>query len=158
MEFRIYCDESVKDGKFFSNFYGGVLVRSRDLRRVERAINTVCEEHHFNTEIKWQKVTANYLQKYIALMDTFFDLMEADLVKVRIMFTQNANRPLNLSDEQLQNEYFILYYWSKNLVLSSGFCWDGFVAKHSGGMYALQAPTKRPIAKSRTDKTRFFDH
>jgi hypothetical protein len=110
MEYRIYCDESVKDGKFFSNFYGGVLVRSRDLRRVEKAINSVCEEHHFNSEIKWQKVTENYLTKYIALMDVFFDLMEADLVKVRIMFTQNANRPLNLSDEQLQNEYFILYY------------------------------------------------
>ncbi|TGE27700.1 DUF3800 domain-containing protein [Hymenobacter metallicola] len=110
MEYRIYCDESVKDGKFFSNFYGGVLVRSRDLKRVEKAINKVCDDHHFNTEIKWQKVTANYLDKYIALMDTFFDLMEADLVKVRIMFTQNANRPLNLSDEQLQNEYFILYY------------------------------------------------
>ena len=35
MEYQIFCDESVKRGKYFSNFYGGVLVNSRDLRRVE---------------------------------------------------------------------------------------------------------------------------
>ena len=33
-EFVIYTDESVKDGKFFSNFYGGALIRSSDLSDV----------------------------------------------------------------------------------------------------------------------------
>ena len=37
-EFVIYTDESDKDGKFFSNFYGGVLVRSTDLNDVINAL------------------------------------------------------------------------------------------------------------------------
>lgn len=110
MEYRIYCDESVKKGKYFSNFYGGVLVRSKDLRQVEAAIARICQQHHLNDELKWQRVTSQYLDKYLAVMETFFDLMEADLVKVRIMFTQNANKPVNLSDRHLEDEYFLLYY------------------------------------------------
>lgn len=110
MEYRIWCDESVKRGKYFSNFYGGVLVRSTDLRKVEAAINKVCLEHHFNDEIKWQRVTSQYLPKYMALIDAFFDLIEADLVKIRIMFTQNANKAVNLNARQRSEEYFILYY------------------------------------------------
>lgn len=110
MEYRIYCDESVNKGKYFSNFYGGVLVSSKNQRSAEAAITKVCKEHHLNDEIKWNKVTANYLEKYKALINVFFDLMEEDLVKVRIMFTQNANRPLNLNSRQLKDEYFILYY------------------------------------------------
>lgn len=110
MEYRIWCDESVKQGKYFSNFYGGVLVRSIDVRQVEATINKACQQLHFYDEIKWQRVTSQYLPKYIALMDTFFDLVEADLVKIRIMFTQNANRPVNLNARQRSEEYFILYY------------------------------------------------
>lgn len=110
MEYRIWCDESVNRGRYFSNFYGGVLVRSGDLRRVESVLNSVFEQHHLRDEVKWQRVTAQYLGKYVALMDAFFDLLEADLVKVRVMFTQNANRPLNLTARHLEDEYFLLYY------------------------------------------------
>lgn len=111
MEYRIFCDESIKKGKYFSNFYGGVLVNSRDLQRVEARLAEVCQQHYFKDEVKWQRVTAQYLPKYIALMDTFFDMLAAGLVKVRIMFTQNANKPVNLSEGQLADEFFILYYY-----------------------------------------------
>ena len=111
MEYQIFCDESVKRGKYFSNFYGGVLVNSRDLRRVEARLRQVCDEQHFHNEVKWQRVTEQYLPKYMALMDAFFDLMAAGLVRVRIMFTQNANQPINLTAEQLADEFFILYYY-----------------------------------------------
>lgn len=63
MEYRIFCDESVKRGKYFSNFYGGVLVNSRDLLRVEQRLARVCEEQHFYNEVKWQRVTEQYLPK-----------------------------------------------------------------------------------------------
>lgn len=111
MEYQIFCDESVKRGKYFSNFYGGVLVNSRDLRRVEARLRQVCDAQHFRNEVKWQRVTEQYLPKYVALMDAFFDLVAAGLVKVRVMFTQNANQPVNLTAEQLADEYFILYYY-----------------------------------------------
>jgi hypothetical protein len=109
-EFIIYCDESASFGSKFSHFYGGALVRSDHIDKVRQLL--AAKKAHLNLykEVKWQKVTENYLNKYIDLMSFFFDLIEEDIVKVRIMFTQNIHVPKNLTEEQLEYEYFILYY------------------------------------------------
>ncbi|WP_043319145.1 DUF3800 domain-containing protein [Microbulbifer sp. HZ11] len=109
-ELVIYCDESVIDGKFYSNFYGGVLIKSTDLEIVAHSIAEKMKELNLNGEVKWQKVTANYLEKYRELMCHFFDLIKEGLVKVRIMFTQNCNEARHLSKQQRENEYYLLYY------------------------------------------------
>lgn len=110
MQYIIYCDESGKEGPYFSNFYGGALIRSTD---IEKVTNTLVDKKHslnIYKEIKWQRVSLPYLSKYMELMDTFFDLIEQDIIKVRIMFTQNYHQPINLTKEQRDNEYLILYY------------------------------------------------
>lgn len=61
-------------------------------------------------EVKWQKVTENYLSKYETLVGAFFDEIEAGRIKVRIMFRQNAQEPLGLTDEQREISYYLLYY------------------------------------------------
>jgi len=109
-EYVIYTDESDKAGNYFSNFYGGVLVQSPDLQPVVNQLENCKLRLYLMSEVKWQKVTENYLAKYIELMSDFFDLIAADKVKVRIMFTQNRNVPIGLSQEQRRNEYFLLYY------------------------------------------------
>ncbi|KLU05723.1 phage protein [Rhodopirellula islandica] len=109
-EFVIFTDESVKDGAYFSNFYGGVLVRSRDLLRVTAQLSECKAEQNLHGELKWTKVTENYLDKYKTVMDAFFDLVAADLAKVRIMFTNNTYVPQGLTSEQRQSEYHRLYY------------------------------------------------
>ena len=109
-EYIIYCDESIDKGRYFSNFYGGALVRSRDLQQVKKKLMAKKNELNLYKEVKWSKVTSLYLDKYIALMEEFFDFIEADIVKIRIMFTQNCNIANNLSPDQIENEYFILYY------------------------------------------------
>jgi hypothetical protein len=109
-EYVIYCNESTDRGSYYSNFYGGALVRSADLELVTKTLATAKAAKNFFGEVKWDKVTANYLDKYKALIDVFFDLVSVDKVKVRIMFTQNAFRPVKLSKEQVENGYFILYY------------------------------------------------
>ena len=76
MEYLIYCDESVKRGNLFSNFYGGALVKSIDLNEVVSRLNQYKNEHNINGEMKWTKVTAQYLEKYIGIMDVFFDLTD----------------------------------------------------------------------------------
>jgi hypothetical protein len=43
-------------------------------------------------------------------MDGFFDLIEDEKVKVRIMFSQNYHVPVGLDAEQIENSYFLLYY------------------------------------------------
>lgn len=109
-EIIIYCDESDSRGDYYSNFYGGALVKSIDLAYVEKELNRVKLCLNFHGEIKWGKITENYYQKYISLMDVFFDLIKSDYIKLRIMFTQNIYTPSNLTKYQQEHEYFILYY------------------------------------------------
>jgi hypothetical protein len=109
LQYIIYTDESVQRGRFYSNFYGGALVRSTSLEVVKQALEK--EKNSLGLqEIKWTKVSAAYLDRYIAMIKVFFDLIEAGQIKVRIMFTQNALQPVGLTREQLEESYFLLYY------------------------------------------------
>ena len=110
MQYIIYCDESVKTGAYFGNFYGGVRVRSTHFEEVRKSLEQKKDELNLLGEVKWQKVTHNYLEKYIALIELFFDFVKEDKVKIRIMFTHNANLAKRLTKEQRENEYFLLYY------------------------------------------------
>lgn len=109
-EIIIYCDESDISGPHFGNFYGGLLVQSQHLAEVQQRIADRCAALHLNDEVKWQKISAHYADKYIALMDELFDLAEEGKVKLRVMFTQNYFSPVRLSPEQRENGFFLLYY------------------------------------------------
>lgn len=110
MELIIYADESESRGRYFSNFFGGALVSSTDLAHVTERLAFAKREQNLHGEIKWIKVTQNYLEKYKAVMDAFFDLVQESRIKVRIMFTANRHVPQDLTAEQRQNKYFLLYY------------------------------------------------
>jgi|SRR6185312_698961 len=109
-EYIIYSDESEGDGRFYSNFYGGVLIESSDLLTVHNALTEKKAALHMRDEIKWSKVTEQYLTKYIELTDEFFDLVAGGMIKVRVMFRQNANHPEGLKPEHKHNAYHLLYY------------------------------------------------
>lgn len=110
MQYIIYCDESVKNGEYFSNFYGGALVRSIDLNEVKETLERKVAELNILGEVKWQKVTENYLEKYKELVDLMFYFIKQDKIKIRIMFTHNAYLAKDLTKEQRDKEYFLLYY------------------------------------------------
>lgn len=110
MQYIIYCDESVKNGEYFSNFYGGALVRSTHLDEVKTALESKISELNIHGEVKWQKVTENYLEKYKELVDLVFSFISKDKIKIRIMFTHNAFVAKSLTKEQRDKEYFLLYY------------------------------------------------
>lgn len=107
---RVYADESAKRGPFFANFYGGALVRSADLQPVQAQLRRAAADAGFGAEVKWQKVSSGYLDRYLRLMDVFFDLVAADRVKMRIMFTQTRYVPVGLSAAHIEEAYYILYY------------------------------------------------
>lgn len=65
MEYIIYCDESDADGQFYGNFYGGMLVRSPDLEQTVELLESKKAELNLQRELKWQRVTGNYLDKYL---------------------------------------------------------------------------------------------
>jgi hypothetical protein len=109
-EYIIYCDESETKGRKFSNFYGGALIDSDNVDAVRSALSAKKTELNFFGEVKWSKITVNYHEKYISLIDFFFDYVSNGYIKLRIMFTQNAIRPTRLTDEHVANQYAILYY------------------------------------------------
>ena len=109
-EYLIFCDESDKKGKFYSNFYGGVLVGATRKTEVDEFIEKRKRSLGFFGELKWSKVSERYLDKYMKLMTSFFRLVRDGRVKVRIMFRQNVYAPTNLTAEQRRNTYFQLYY------------------------------------------------
>jgi hypothetical protein len=110
LEYVIYCDESQAKGKYFSNFYGGLLVPSTELDYCRAALQSCKDGQKLEGEVKWQKVTGQYLDKYVTLMDAFFDLIESGRVKMRVMFTQNLHVATGLTTEQKENTYCLLYY------------------------------------------------
>lgn len=110
MEYVVYLDESVSEGEFFSDFYGGVVVALENFDFVRNTIDKKKEELSLLGEIKWTKVTDNYLEKYKAIVDTFFSLIQDGKIKMRVMFRSNAIVPSNLTVEQKRNRYHLLYY------------------------------------------------
>lgn len=109
-QYTIYSDESDRKGRVFSNFFGGALLLTRDRQAISDLLDEKKAELNLHSELKWQRVTDNYFEKYIEFIDYYFGFVETSRIKIRIMFTQNINRPAGLTKEQLENQYFHLYY------------------------------------------------
>ena len=109
-EYIIFCDESDVTGKYYSNFYGGALVGSSQYDRITARLNAEKTRLNLFGEVKWSKVTANYVAKYESLMRAFFHEVRVKHVRVRIMFRQNAHVPVGLTQDQIEGAYFRLYY------------------------------------------------
>lgn len=109
-EYIIFCDESDKKGDFYSNFYGGVLVGISTYQDIKFRLDEKKESLNFGKEIKWQRVTDQYLEKYMELMSCYFDELRSGNLKIRIMFRQNVHGRRFESPEDKDLEYFKLYY------------------------------------------------
>lgn len=109
-QYLIYSDESYIKGEFFSNFYGGALVDYSQLQNISDILNKKKMELNLGAEIKWSKVSDNYLDKYIEMINLFFDFIKSNKIKIRIMFRQNAYIFNRLPKEKYEIEYQLLYY------------------------------------------------
>ena len=72
-EYVLYCDESKSTGKYFGNFYGGVLIDSANLDHCVQQLLQRKEDLNLHSEVKYQRITEQYLEKYLSLMELFFD-------------------------------------------------------------------------------------
>ena len=109
-EYIIFCDESETKGRYYSNFYGGLLVGSSQYDRLTRRFEELKASLHLHGEVKWSKVTETYRGKYLALMEALFEELQAGHLKIHIMFCQNAHIATGLSEEQIEGAYFRLHY------------------------------------------------
>ena len=117
-QYLIYADESHRKGKYFSNFPEALKDRLEiinlssytEFEKISNKLNGKKEELGLFQEVKWTKVTEQYLDKYLELIDYFFEFVKSNKIKIRIMFRQNAQVPQNLTREHEEKEYFLLYY------------------------------------------------
>ncbi|GAB6120422.1 DUF3800 domain-containing protein [Dysgonomonas termitidis] len=110
MVYYIWFDESDKEGEYYTNFYGGILIESTNLKNVISMMNDITRELDITEEIKWQKVNNHTFKRYIKLVDFIFDLLSENLIKIRIFFKNKQYVPIGLTKEQQKAEFPILYY------------------------------------------------
>jgi hypothetical protein len=89
-KYFLYCDESVENGKYYSDFYDGALIESTHFNEIVERLEKKKIELNLLKEVKWNKVTSNYLKKYKSLVDVYFDFIKEKKIKIRIMFRQSA--------------------------------------------------------------------
>lgn len=106
----IYADESDKKGRYFSNFFGGVLLEAEERQRISDELNAKKVELGLLHELKWQNVDASCVDRYIDFIRTYFSYVASSRLKVRIMFTQNMRVPTKLEIRHHKDQYFLLYY------------------------------------------------
>lgn len=106
----IFCDESDDRGRYFSNFYGGVLIEASKQQAIEDELQAHKDRLNiFLGEMKWERITGPYAEKYIEFVNAVFDIVDRGDMKMRMMFTQNRHIPI-LREYQIGNDYFMLYY------------------------------------------------
>lgn len=105
----LFCDESDKKGRFFSNFYGGVIVGASQHERITKVLADEKARLHLDREVKWSRTAEPYLGKYQEFISAFFRQLRAGHVKVRVMFRHNAN-VADLTHGEREDEFFKLYY------------------------------------------------
>ena len=109
--YYIWTDESDSTGKYYANFYGGILIKSEHYEEVLQRLSTVIEEVGLkDEEIKWQKVNDYTEERYEKIMDSLFDLLSEGKAKIRIFFRQRQFEAYGLTNEQRRKEYPKLYY------------------------------------------------
>lgn len=109
-EYIVYCDESSDKGSLYVDFYGGSIVRADKLPTIEKALNAKKEELNLRGEIKWSKVTAQYLDRYQKMIRLFFDYVRTGDIHVRIMFRKKSNQRIIGDVTSKDDRYFKLYY------------------------------------------------
>lgn len=110
LAYIIYCDESADKGEKYCDFFGGCIIDSSDQFEIVQALEAKKKELNLFGELKWTKVTDNYLDKYIQIIDLFFDFIEAGKIKIRIMFRNKNDRPAKTDERTVDKKYFLLYY------------------------------------------------
>ena len=109
--YYIWTDESDSTGKYYANFYGGILIRSEHYEEVLLRLSNVVKEVGLEAEeIKWQKVNEYTEERYKRIIDVLFDLLDEGKAKIRIFFRHRQFEPFGLSNEQRRKEYPKLYY------------------------------------------------
>jgi hypothetical protein len=121
-QYIIYCDESQSKGRFYSNLYGGAIIKASD--RVSIGSALLAAKNGITGEAKWIKITEQDEDGYITFSLKFLELLEAGLIKMRVMFTQNIHSTDHVQYYDQDAKYFKLYYQFIKHAFGLMFCND----------------------------------
>lgn len=151
-DYIIYSDESDRRGRFYSNFFGGVLLEASDQQRITEALNARKADLGILSEVKWQKVDATNTERYAEFIRLVFEFIAASRLKTRIMFTQNIYEPRGLEQRHHDDGYFYLYYQFIKHAFGLAHCNPGRV----DDVYVSILPDVIPDSQER--RQRFMDY
>lgn len=83
-EYIVYCDESIKHGKYYSNFYGGAIIKSTFLQETIDELYEKKLSLKISGEIKWEKVHEYYLEQYKEMLNLFLVLSKVALSRFEL--------------------------------------------------------------------------
>lgn len=144
----IYADESDKKGRYFSNFFGGVLLSATDQKKISDELNARKMDLGLSHEVKWQKVDKSCVDRYTDFIKLYFSYVATCQLKVRIMFTHNMQVPKNLQQRHREDQYFLLYYQFIKHAFGLRYC--NYSPEQSVCVRIL--PDKIPDSKDRIDR------
>lgn len=84
----IVCDESTKDGLFYSYFLGGAIVKEQDYEYINEELYRL-KHMLVLKELKRTYIDASNADKYIKVLNLFFNFVCEGKIKVRVMFCNN---------------------------------------------------------------------
>lgn len=87
-KYILVADESTKNGKVFSYFYGGAILLERDYELFNNVLNNIKFKLNLG-ELKRTKITEKNYKDYILVLKMFFTLVKSGDIKIRVMFSPN---------------------------------------------------------------------
>ena len=146
-EYTLFCDESSSTGKIFTDFFGGCIVKESMIPQIVADLEAKKIELGITAEIKWTKVSEDYVEKYIELIKVFFKYVRSGDIRVRIMFRKTANQYAHDDRPAKAERYTKLYY--QFLRNSFGF---NAPAAFTGEYYVHFLLDELPTRKDQADK------
>lgn len=116
-----YADEAWTndDSLRHKRFYGGAILRERDVTYVNSVLNATKNDCGLVGEVKWTKTKAPNHDRVIRLLNHFFDLIDQDLIRLRWMWSDELFQGTSHPPDNLEGlGYFVRYYYF--LVFSFG--------------------------------------
>ena len=142
MRYTIYCDESEHKGRFYGNFYGGAILATSDQEAITAELEACKANAGLKGEAKWTKIGPYNEASYKQLVDKIFELIGANKLKLRVMFTQNINQVAHVEEYKDNNEFYLLYYQFIKHAFGLRFCNPSFVEDVHLAVLIDDAPDK----------------
>lgn len=91
-------------------FFGGIFGLENDLDRLDVALRKIIQKYGVKTEIKWSKVSPNYMDCYKEMIDCVVGFILNHNVKYRQMFKDRSYHYENIDNLSELDIQFKLYY------------------------------------------------